>query len=343
MVLMDGCSPALRACWHPVALVEEIDAHPVPVRLLGEAWVLVRLDAGIVALADRCPHRGAPLSAGCVDGGRLRCAYHGWAFAADGACVEIPAVGPGTIPPRAKVPTARVAERAGLVWLAPSEPRIPLPPAPRELASGPPQYLVTDWEASAAHMMDNFLDVGHFAFSHADSFGVADDARSVDMTVARDGWTLTVDHRHHARLLDSDEWTTGEAPPHARRQRFRYDAPFTVRLDIAYDELPDEVVLFFAVQPVDRKRSRLYSAALRNEAAAARCDAAEALRRGLLVVEEDRAVLEQVPEAQLDLSPSAELHTRADRTTLALRRVLADLVQEAGTPPTPTRQPHGES
>jgi hypothetical protein len=32
----------------------------------------------------------------------------------------------------------------------------------------------------------------------------------------------------------------------------------------------------------------------------------------------------------LPLDPQAEVHTRADRTTLELRRVLADLVRVAG-------------
>jgi phenylpropionate dioxygenase-like ring-hydroxylating dioxygenase large terminal subunit len=56
------------------------------------------------AAADRCPHRRAPLSAGTVDGGVLRCAYHGWSFAGDGRCIDIPALGAGAhIPTRARL------------------------------------------------------------------------------------------------------------------------------------------------------------------------------------------------------------------------------------------------
>jgi phenylpropionate dioxygenase-like ring-hydroxylating dioxygenase large terminal subunit len=37
-VLLSNTDPALRRCWHPVALVEEVAAGPVEVLLLGETW-----------------------------------------------------------------------------------------------------------------------------------------------------------------------------------------------------------------------------------------------------------------------------------------------------------------
>ncbi len=322
---IDNCSAALRACWHPVALSSEVTDRPVGIRLLGEPWVLARIDGRILASPDKCPHRGAPLSAGCVADGALRCAYHGWRFASDGRCIDIPALGTDApIPARAAITIGCVEERGGLVWLAPEPPITPLPPMPA--VDGPAQVLVTEWAASAAHMMDNFLDVGHFAFSHAASFGVADDAAAVAMDIERDGWTFTVTHRHRAKLVDSPEWAAGTAQPFVRTELFRYNAPFTLQLDLVYDELPDHVTLVFAVQPVDQKQSRLFSMALRNDGAASRCTPTEGFERGMLIIDEDRKLLEQVAEPYLDLTPSAELHTKGDRSTLLLRRVLADLL-----------------
>ena len=322
---IDNCSAPLRSCWHPVALSEALTDQPVGVRLLGESWVLARIDGRVMASPDKCPHRGAPLSAGCIDDGALRCAYHGWRFAPDGRCVDIPALGrDAPIPPRAAIATALVEERGGLVWLAPESPITPLPPMP--VVEGAAQILVTDWASSAAHMLDNFIDVGHFAFSHAPSFGVPDDATAVAMDNERDGWTFTVTHRHRAKLVDSPEWSAGTAQPFARTEIFRYNAPFTLQLDLVYDDVPDHVTLIFAVQPVDQKLSRLYSLAIRNDGAASRCTPAEGLERGMLIIDEDRKLLEQVAEPYLDLAPSAELHTRGDRSTLLLRRVLADLI-----------------
>lgn len=45
-----------------------------------QAIVLFRLGERVHALRDRCPHAGAPLSIGRLQGTELTCAWHGWAF-----------------------------------------------------------------------------------------------------------------------------------------------------------------------------------------------------------------------------------------------------------------------
>jgi phenylpropionate dioxygenase-like ring-hydroxylating dioxygenase large terminal subunit len=107
--------------WHPVALSSEAGLEPVAVRLAGQGWALAQFGGDVAAFADACPHRRARLSAGHISDGTLQCMYHGWRFAADGRCVEIPALGgAGSIPDRAELRRpAEVADRDGLVWLAP--------------------------------------------------------------------------------------------------------------------------------------------------------------------------------------------------------------------------------
>jgi nitrite reductase/ring-hydroxylating ferredoxin subunit len=55
--------------------------------LLGTEPVCVANCGGVYsALSNACPHRGAPLSAGCVADGKLICFWHGWEFQlSDGA------------------------------------------------------------------------------------------------------------------------------------------------------------------------------------------------------------------------------------------------------------------
>ena len=105
--------------FHPVARVEALGAQPLAAHLMGEDLVLWRDSTGAVhAAADRCPHRGAALSMGRVQGDTLECGYHGWRFDGRGQCVAIPAV-PQFKPPathRACAYSARVAY--GLVWVA---------------------------------------------------------------------------------------------------------------------------------------------------------------------------------------------------------------------------------
>lgn len=61
--------------------------------LAGEPIVLAREGDDVFALRDTCPHRAAPLSAGCVKSGTVECPYHGWRFdLRDGACKDIPAL-----------------------------------------------------------------------------------------------------------------------------------------------------------------------------------------------------------------------------------------------------------
>ncbi len=78
--------PDVTRFFHPVLPSRKLKEKPVRVELAGRAYVLFRDAQGRpAALADACPHRLAPLSAGRVTPeGRLECPYHGWLFDADG-------------------------------------------------------------------------------------------------------------------------------------------------------------------------------------------------------------------------------------------------------------------
>ena len=123
--MLGNTDPALRRGWHVVAASDEVGRDPVQVWLLGEPWVLVRLPADgatrLVAFADRCPHRLAPLSAGTVVGETLQCGYHGWCFDGEGTCTVIPAIGESDhIPSRARGGIRSEPPRAGISVHAPS-------------------------------------------------------------------------------------------------------------------------------------------------------------------------------------------------------------------------------
>src|SRR6185295_16615583 len=71
--------------WHVVARSAEVTAEKPPAcTLLGERLVLWRADGVAHAWPDYCPHRGAPLSCGRIQGNRIACPYHGWEFDARG-------------------------------------------------------------------------------------------------------------------------------------------------------------------------------------------------------------------------------------------------------------------
>ena len=59
----------------------------------GTAIAIANVDGDYFAVSNACPHAGGPLGEGAVQGGLLRCPYHGWTFdLASGTCQTNPDV-----------------------------------------------------------------------------------------------------------------------------------------------------------------------------------------------------------------------------------------------------------
>ena len=81
---------SLKSSWQMAALSREVTDRPLARTVVGVPLVLFRTAGGVSTLIDRCPHRNYPLSEGRLVDGALQCPYHGWRFAGDGGCVEVP-------------------------------------------------------------------------------------------------------------------------------------------------------------------------------------------------------------------------------------------------------------
>jgi len=362
--------PALRYCWHPVARSADVGERPMRVLLLGEPWVLARLgEAGeLAAFADRCPHRSAPLSIGSVGvngaGGErvLQCAYHGWCFGAGGRCVEIPALGPeGRIPPTARLRAAAgVAERHGMVFVRPEMVEgAPAGTALEALGELPdveeardPAFMAGDLpvlqaSASVGMLADNFLDMAHFPFVHRKTFG-AGEKRVPPIRVERDvqdvrgRWSFTAVSEHPFLNREDPGVAAGIRPLEQRRRvTYRVHAPFHLVLRLDFLDAGGTNVIGFFLQPETDDRCRIFSTIWRDDLEHDPARMADAVSFEVKVVEEDLAIQQAYDVRMLLLDPTAEVHTRADRTTLELRRMLADLVEAASAhesrAPQPTR------
>lgn len=158
----------LRQHWFPLCRSAELGGRPLARALLGQPLALFRTAAGrAAALADRCPHRNAPLSAGRVRGDMLACPYHGWQFDAGGVCRAVPGLGGAAQHPTRAVAAFPVAERDGLVWASltgAGEPRSLAQPAGRGVVRALRSFRVA---ARLLDALENFLDGTHTHFVHA--------------------------------------------------------------------------------------------------------------------------------------------------------------------------------
>ena len=329
---------ALRGWWHPVARVSDLGDAPLRTELLGTPWVIVRLGDRLAAFVDRCPHRFAPLSAGQVLNGELECPYHGWRYGPEGRCSAIPALGPDApLPPKAcLVPAAGVEERYGLIWVAPDEPTADIIALPDW---GDPRFEL-GWltprstPMGAGYMLDNFIDFAHFPFLHRATIG-ADAATVIEgYDVERTGWSFSFSYTQPFNNHEDPEVIAGRRPvTQTRTMVTRYQAPFSLCVTFTNHEQGAVSVIALFVQPMNARQSRLYNFLMRSDLKGNRAALDDALDYEKRILDEDFALQERYDIFDLPLDVREEVHTRADRATLELRRILRDLVATASEVP----------
>jgi 3-ketosteroid 9alpha-monooxygenase subunit A len=169
--------------WFIVAESSELGSEPLSVRFFGEDLALYRGESGSAVLLDAyCPHMGTHLAASTsahivksgqqIEGDSIRCPYHGWRFAPDGQCDDIPYYD-GRIPKSAAVRSYPVREVMGCVmaWYDPDG-REPDYPAPMLKEWDDPQWVT--WELDhlgeldihPQEVLDNMADARHLGPTH---------------------------------------------------------------------------------------------------------------------------------------------------------------------------------
>lgn len=75
--------------WHCLGLASDFTNTPKKLNYFGTQLVAFRGEDGDVKILDSfCPHMGADLSKGWVEGNSLRCPFHSWRWGGDGVTVE---------------------------------------------------------------------------------------------------------------------------------------------------------------------------------------------------------------------------------------------------------------
>jgi phthalate 4,5-dioxygenase oxygenase subunit len=163
----------------PVSFLKEPGGKPLRIRLLCEDLVLFRTGDGKIGLVGAyCQHRLAPLYFGRIENDGIRCPYHGWKYATDGTCVEMP-----NIPAEQQFcdaihhPGYPCVEYGGVIWtyMGPSK---ELPALPEfEYALVPEEqrrYRLFRSEGNYLQVLEGGIDPTHVMWLHS-PYDLADD------------------------------------------------------------------------------------------------------------------------------------------------------------------------
>ncbi|HNP35248.1 MAG TPA: aromatic ring-hydroxylating dioxygenase subunit alpha [Woeseiaceae bacterium] len=204
----------LNNCWYAAGWdYELIDGRMLSRTILEKKILFYRGDSGkVIALEDRCCHRGAPLSIGRREGDDVRCMYHGLLFDPSGKCIQIP--GQEKIPPTLTVRSFPAHGKYGLFWVWMGDPAkadpdniIDLPYMDNPMWKGIPDYL--HYDANYLLIIDNLSDFAHLAFVHTNTLGGSEEYAFVTKPVSVE------------RLDDGfrvERWhMNGDAPPFHRK------------------------------------------------------------------------------------------------------------------------------
>jgi nitrite reductase/ring-hydroxylating ferredoxin subunit len=166
----------MRQYWMPLLYDWELepDGTPLRVRVLGENLIAWRDSAGRPAfVAENCPHRGASLFFGRNEESGLRCVYHGWKFAVDGTCVDMPnEPAESDFRTRVRATAYAAAEYGGLVWVYLGPHQDAPPDVPRfEWGLVPPEQRQHShkliYENNWLQALEGELDTSHVYFLHS--------------------------------------------------------------------------------------------------------------------------------------------------------------------------------
>jgi phenylpropionate dioxygenase-like ring-hydroxylating dioxygenase large terminal subunit len=176
----------LRDHWYIAAEAGALRARPLARVVLGEPLVLFRENGRAAALQDRCAHRNMALSRGRVSEGCIECPYHGWRYAGDGSCVEIPSLEEAAPARSIGVRSYRTVEQDGYVWVYMGDgvPASPPRPFAHKGETGWTTFTMANrFEAGALACLETFLDCPHTVYVHRGLFRSAE-ARPVRARVS---------------------------------------------------------------------------------------------------------------------------------------------------------------
>jgi phenylpropionate dioxygenase-like ring-hydroxylating dioxygenase large terminal subunit len=181
--------------------------------------------------------------------------------------------------------------------------------------------LDVELEASAGRQIEGFLDVGHFAFVHVETFGDSTNPEvpTYEVTPTANGFqadylSTVSNYPKHLQHL---------SPPGFKwRRLFEVFLPFTAKLSVFFPK-DGRLHILNAACPVSARKTRVFVPICRNFDKDAPLQ--DTLDFNQQVFAEDKAIVEQQYPEDLPIDLQEEVHIRADRSSITYRQKLAAL------------------
>ncbi|HKS99352.1 MAG TPA: aromatic ring-hydroxylating dioxygenase subunit alpha [Rugosimonospora sp.] len=317
----------LARTWLPVARLADVRQGVVAGNILGTELVVFAVDGAVTVAAAACPHRGVALWLGRVTDGALECPYHGWLFApGTGACRHVPSLASGAHATPIRLRTYPVRTAYGLVWSCLEPPYLPFPRLADNLDDG---WHTTagepyDLRCGLRQLTENFRDRAHFPFVHAGSMGPDLERVVAPYRVMRSGrelsWTLTTDLEPRARTSTASQQVLD----------YRLLLPGFASIRVSSPGQGCRLIGQFPV-PLTADGSRVrqfWIVAIDASASATGLRVSDAAEYERQVFEEDHIIVENQFPAEAPLETDTQVHTAADRFSIAYRAAYRELLDE---------------
>ena len=341
----------VRDCWYVAAWDHDLPPEqPIARTIINEPVVIYRAaSGGVVAMADRCCHRFAPLSLGRVEGDELRCMYHGLRFDRTGRCTEIP--GQEMIPATACVRAYPVVSKHSWIWVWMGDPKkADERLIPAAVGLDDPAWTLRsghmDYEADYQLINDNLTDFTHLSYVHAKSFGATEAFARTRPTVERlergvriwrwmtSEFTEDSAARAHRRA-EGDGWQSYDflAPgillmhtavcPEGTAARFGGGIPDLTQVEVLSENFTSQ-----AVTPMTDRTSRYYFSWGPRAAEGSDALADAMLQVAHMAFNEDKTMIE-AQQRSIDMAPGLkEVLTSADVGPMQMRAMMQRLMRQ---------------
>ena len=244
--------------WYVILESREVTGKkPIQATRLNQVLTLWRDEKGkVCCISDKCCHRGASLSCGCLVDGKVECPFHGFQFGGDGKVKLIPANGKNSVIPETQhVRSYKTYENYGLIWMwwGDNDKISGEPFFFKELAGMSYSTFIDPWNSHYSRCIENQLDVVHLPFVHKTTIGKGNKTLVNGPVVVREGELITF---YVDNILDD-----GKTNPLKPDEVLDYEKLFHLQFhypNIWQNLISDKFRIFAAFVPVDDENTLIY-------------------------------------------------------------------------------------